>query len=160
MPIKDTLRDSADLVVKAVVVITALASLIFGVPAFIDSRIDQRISNPDYIRQVASHVRPSLVFDATGSILIDLGAVQYIDNITTADVHPIGSAPQFRFPSEIIVSPKQHLVHPPRISSFDAVQFEVVVERGHRFDWKYNLKWIGHSGQPPDPTRFQLDILR
>jgi hypothetical protein len=58
-------------------VIVFLFSAYYGLNSYIDSRIDSKIHNADFLKKLARSVRPSLVFDEKGSILADMGPCRW-----------------------------------------------------------------------------------
>jgi hypothetical protein len=72
-------------VLKRVYVIIGAVVFLFaayhGFNAYLDSRIESRITDPAFMRELARNVRPSVLFDERGSILADLGAMRFIDSI-------------------------------------------------------------------------------
>ena len=59
----------------------AAISFTFALIYFVNYMIDKKISNSEFINEVASRVRPALIFDANGSILADMGARKLINKI-------------------------------------------------------------------------------
>ena len=50
-------------------IIGTLIAIYFG----IDKMIEEKTSNPSFIRKIAKNVRPWFIFDSKGSVLIDMG---------------------------------------------------------------------------------------
>ncbi len=140
-------------ILKVIGTVIGSLVIIFGVYSYIDLRIDQKISNPAFIEKIASNVRPSVIFDSQESIEIDMGAMQFIENIK---VTPSGDS---RFPKEITISPKKYLAHAPFLSSLDEVVFQTKVARGKKYDWVYQLTVISYNDRVKK-SRFRLEILK
>jgi len=73
------------MIVKSILAIVASlvasASVIYGCILFIDSRIEHATNDEQFIRRVSSHVRPYVIFDVNSSILVDGGAMQYLETL-------------------------------------------------------------------------------
>jgi len=120
---------------------------------FIDWRIEKKTKSPEFIQEIASHVRPSVIFNSQESIEIDMGAMQFIEEIKVVP------SDDLRFPKEIIISPKKYLAHAPSLDSIDRVEFHMQVERGKKFDWVYHLTLSEHPDNI-EKSRFRLEILQ
>lgn len=140
-------------ILKTVGTYAGIAAMLYSAFVFIDWRIEKKIKSPEFIQKIASNVRPSVIFDSQQSIEIEMGAMQFIENITVIP------SDDLRFPKEIIISPKKYLAHAPFLSSLDRVEFHMQVERGKKYDWIYHLSLSEH---PSDikKTRFRLEILQ
>ena len=83
------------------------------VNSFVDSKIEKAVNSEAFVKKVQTGVRPFLIFDASGKVLIDLGALEHIDPpvvISTKD-NPI--------PEKVIVTPKEYMAHAPLITGID-----------------------------------------
>src|SRR2546426_2701501 len=120
-------------IIGTLLTLVAVVGGIMGFNAYLDRKIDARMSDSAFIRQVASQVRPALIFDSNGSILADLGAMQYFDEITVkfTDVE--------NKPGEIVLKPKMLLTYPPDISGMGGIQISPVAHRGPGFVWYYDV---------------------
>ncbi|MBN2103788.1 hypothetical protein JW835_07085 [bacterium] len=64
--------------------VLAVFAIIGGLIVFddyIDNQIDRKINNLEYIEKISLNIRPFLLFDHSGKIKYDHGAVQYIDSL-------------------------------------------------------------------------------
>src|SRR5207245_3499035 len=120
-------------IILAVFGVLGFALALREVDAYLDRKIDTRMSDPAFIRQVASQVRPALIFDSNGSILADLGAMQYFDEIT------VKFPDMDNKPGEIVLKPKILLTYPPDISGIGGIQISPVARRGPGFTWYYRV---------------------
>jgi len=140
-------------ILKAFVSIVGIFIALYGIYSYIDWRIDHKINNPEFIRKIALNVRPAVIFNSQESIEIDMGAMQFIENIK---VIPSNDP---RFPKEIIISPKEYLAHAPSLSTLDEVEFSIKVERGKKFDWLYHLHLEKYFSETK-MSRFRLELVR
>ncbi len=144
---------SAVEILKAVGVIVAIIASFYGVFRYIDWRIDQKINSSEFIRKIASNIHPSVIFDSRVSIEIDMGAMQFIENIK---VIPSNDP---RFPKKIVVSPKEYLAHAPLLTPLGGAEFNIEAERGTKFDWVYQLSISSYSDSIKK-SRFRLEVVR
>ena len=143
-------------VIYAVVgTIIFLVAAYHGLNSYIDSRIDSKIHNADFLKKLARSVRPSLVFDEKGSILADMGAVPFVTNIS------VSKGPKDSL--KITVSPVEYLGMEPVLEALDD-QYTIRAERGQKFDWVFHLAGIQtlvlQSSPKRDRSRFRLEIIR
>lgn len=140
-------------IIKAFIGLVITFVTLYGIYSYIDWRIEKKINNPEFIRKISSNVRPSVIFDSNESIEIDLGAMQFIENI---EVIP---SKDHRFPEKIVVSPKGYLAHAPYLTSLNETEFAIKVERGKKFDWIYHLGVSKHF-ENLEKSRFRLEIVQ
>ena len=133
--------------------------LIIAIVLGINELIDRRIENDQFIRKVAAHIRPYVIFDENGSILVDGGAMQDLEKIEVESEVKEGE----NYPNlKIIVTPKHHLVYPPIIESLLPIMFDITDERGEGNKFIYQLV-PGWNAIDPDKKvvlRFRLEILK
>jgi hypothetical protein len=126
-----------------------------GLNSYIDSRIDSKIHNADFLKKLSRSVRPSLVFDEKGSILADIGAVPFVSNIS------VSKGPKDSL--KITVSSVEYLGIEPVLEALDD-QYAIRAERGQKFDWVFHLTGIQmlvlQSSPKRDGGRFRLEIIR
>jgi hypothetical protein len=143
-------------VVYAVVgAIVFLFAAYHGLNSYLDSRIDSKINNADFLKKLARSGRPSLVFDEKGSIVADMGAVAFVNNIS------VTKGPKDSF--KIVVSPVEYLGVEPVLEAVDG-NYAIRAERGQKFDWVFHLSGIQtlvtESSPKRDRQRFRLEIIR
>ncbi|MBW8042278.1 MAG: hypothetical protein FVQ85_20080 [Planctomycetes bacterium] len=145
---------SVSTIMKTMVLIFAVLSGIYGSIRFIDSRIEKIVNDEQFIRKVASYVRPYITFDENESILIDGGAMQHLESI------PKVSKKDKNY--QIIITPKDYLAHAPLIETFGLSRYDILSKRGRGFQWIYDLHYLGRTvGVEEHPTIcFRLEILR
>lgn len=147
-------------VISAIVGIIALIFAVFiQLYSSIEKRIENKLNDPEFIRKVANIARlPFVIFDEDESIIIDTGAMNYIEKIEVKK----GQRQQV---SEIIVSPKKYMPVAPILKSIDIeIEFDEPT-RGQEFDLVYKTVEIDvafmktyASGKPPK-RRFRLEII-
>ncbi|WP_243373207.1 hypothetical protein [Geotalea sp. SG265] len=135
-------------------VISALIAALYGVNSYIDNRIKKKISDPEFIREVAAVLRPAIVFDNHERILADQGGLRFIQSIKVVRQ---GEA---AVPSEIIVTPKEFLAVPPLLESLDLDETDIEAERGQGLSWIFKLKVQKYVMGEVKIVRFRLEILK
>ncbi|MHB8770206.1 MAG: hypothetical protein ACYC7J_04340 [Syntrophales bacterium] len=146
---------------SAIIGILALMFAVFiQLNSSIDKKIEEKLKNPEFIQMIAREVRlPFVVFDENNSIIVDSGAMDYIEKIEIKkeDRQEV---------SEIIISPKKYLAVPPILENLDAYMAFEMPTRGNRFDLIYKkaeteeVKW--GDGRPIDKRpkkKFRLQII-
>jgi len=142
-------------VITSIITIGAVVVAIYGLAAWIDSRVETLISDDNFIQKLSLNLRPFVIFDSNNSIVYDQGAMNYIDHIqvdTTSDQN-LGLVVQ-----RIVISPNRFLATPPLLDCIDIAEHVYRPTRGKKFDWVYDLAYAGSSG--PSLIRFRLEILR
>jgi hypothetical protein len=126
-----------------------------GLTSYLDARIESRIEDADFLQKLARHVRPSLVFDDKGSIIADIGAAQYIEEM--------GVSKGPRNTLEIVVSPREFLGIEPVLEPLDD-RYAIRAERGTKYDWVFTLQGIdaivAEGSGKPTRQRFRLELIR
>ena len=135
--------------------LVALISALYGASSYIDSRIDSRVNNPDFLKRLARSVRPSLVFDEKGSIISDMGAVAFVSNIS------VTKEPKDTL--TIVVSPVEYFGVEPVLEALDD-RYAISAKRGQNYDWIFHLSGIQtfllESSAEVERHRFRLEIIR
>lgn len=137
-----------EIAAACITVITAL----YGVVFFVDKRIDSRLRDDAYLRKIASVLRPTVIFDHKGSILIDQGAMAFIQSI---EVEPSTHLP---YPKRIIVSPNKHLAQAPLLTLLDSDMANVEVSRGTKFDWFFTLDYF-MTNSAREILKYRIEIM-
>lgn len=141
-------------IVKAIFAILGMGAVLYAGVKFIDARVENKINNREYINKIASAVRPAIIFDSNGSIVNDLGGMEYIDRIEV--VPREGHSP---IPKRIVLIPKIYLATPPILTSIDSAQYLVNAKRGMNINWEYDFQIQG-SNTGTDYLRFRLEIIK
>lgn len=126
----------------------------FAVQSYLNTKVDERVNDPEFIRKVATQVRPSVIFNHNGSILADLGAMQFVDKIEVS-----GFPTDLLEKLNVIVYPKLHLPYPPLIESVDSSSWFISSKRGVGYQWSYELN-LSSSEQDPKEFILRMEIIR
>lgn len=147
---------SAITVVKSFFALLAIFGTLYGIDSYVGHKIDSRINDADFIARVASEVQPALIFDSQGSVLTDLGASEYIDNIVVTKKDSKESPAGFY---EIVVKPKHHLRNAPILSVLGGFTIGYDSRRGGMHNWIYDVELCYVVGKWED-IRFRLDVVK
>jgi len=150
-------------------VLTSL-SLIFGlgIAAYnlVDTRIEQAVNNEQFIRKVAANIRPYVIFDVNESILVDGGAMQYLEQIRVEITGETwkNAKPEKKdvYNLEIIVIPKSYLAHAPLIEPLSGLR-DIIIYDGERstgYQWTYEVLIRPPYGGDINTQKFRLEVLR
>lgn len=142
---------------KLVLTIIGGLSTAYALYAIVNKMIEKKISDESFLLKLASKIRPSIIFDFKGSVLIDQGGMAYIEAI---EVIPGKESPLF--PEKITIRPNRHLNHAPILTTLEADEFIPRIDRGSKFDWVYTLEYVamwGSAEEERETTRFRLEII-
>lgn len=130
------LFDSTKALHGGLVVLVFLAGFIWVVTGFIDSRVRAALEEPQTLERVARMARPEMFIDHKGTVLVDNGAMDYIDDlkVTASDTFPI-------LASKLIITPKKYMANPPLVTAIDSALLRTESERGNKLDWVINLDY-------------------
>jgi hypothetical protein len=152
-------------VVKISGTILGITGAMVGAIYTIDKRIkvvvDNIINNSEYLNKIAEKARrPIVIFNQNSSVLLDNGAMSFINKIEVITEIERGKDE----PKEIIISPNRHLNVAPILESLDA-NYVITEQRGKKFDWVYDLGEVTESEFAPTAKqrdkikRFRLEIV-
>jgi len=138
---------------SAITVLGVLASALYGITSFVDSRIERALADPRVLEAVASRVRPAVIFDSKNSILANQGGLQYINSIEV--VPGDGTVPR-----EIRIRPAAFLSVAPLLESLDEPGLNGTASRGEGTEWRPQITGGGYVESGAVNPRFRLEILR
>jgi len=125
----------------------------------VDWRIKTTVYNEEFVRKVASHVRPYMIIDPKGTVLVEGGAKQYLQRL------PLITNDGKKYPRYyIVLTPKNFLALPPLIEIMSPFGGGVKSERGSGLDWNYEV-YIGGSftdneNEIEPVLKFRIEIIR
>lgn len=128
-----------------------IAALIYGALTFIDSRISKAIEKPEFVNKLARAVRPYAIFDEKESIILDRGAMAFIENIEV-------QTDSENIPEKIIVKPKEYLEQAPILIPLDTDMSTIIESRGKKFDWIYSINYHGINYK--EQRKYSIEIIR
>ena len=130
--------------------------------AILEWRVDQKLKDPAFLKEVAHRVRPALVFNAEGTVIADSGALQFLEESPKVELAKPNEG--FRV-AEITLKPKT-AISEPILESLDISNVSVLAKRGTGLTWKISV--IARSdallaeGQPEitAPPRFRVELTQ
>ena len=141
-------------------IVVAIVAGVYGVVAFVDNRIERRLTESDTLSKIASLVRPSFVFDERGSILYDSGAMQSIEDLKLEGPATEEGRKESSLPERITLRPKRLLRDAPILSVLDSFVVKIDVERGSKYDWVYKIQYTAMPTGDFKKCRYRVDILQ
>lgn len=120
----------------------------------VEKIVQEKLKNPEVLRQIAYHLRPSLTFNQNGTILSDSGAQQFIKDIKVE----IGE----NDPTFITISPKRHLNSAPILECLN-YNFSYSTKQVGTSDWQYELSspdYLVAGGPTITEWIFRIEIIR
>ena len=135
-------------------VILGIVISIFTLEDRVDKIVENKLKDPEVLKQIAYLVRPSLTFNQEGTILTDSGAQDFIKDIKVI----MGE----NEPKSIIISPTNHLNIAPLIECLN-YNYNFSSKQVGKLDWQFDLSsptyLVTTSYQITDWT-FRLEIIR
>jgi len=142
------------LLVTVVVSIGTIVAAIYGIIQFIDWRIERKIHEEPFLRKISASLRPMVIFDENGSILLDQGAMEVLEKIEV--LRPAGDG---NVPTEILIHPKRHLANAPLLQTLENELIDIAVSRGKGYEWRYQLEYQMFDHVVTEKRRFRLEVL-
>lgn len=139
--------------------IVGLTSAYLWLDARITNTARQAVLSEDFLSKLAKETRPTCVFDSNGTILANLGASDYIQNIHVV-LQPAS------YGMDVFLDCKQHLAYAPLVTCLNSGVFAVDATRTPPNGWKYSLRPSATVGWIPVDKmetnfvwQFKLEIL-
>jgi hypothetical protein len=133
--------------------VVTIVAAIYGAIRFIDWRIDRKIHEEPFLRRISASLRPIVIFDENGSILLDQGGMDVLERIEVS--RPEGH----NVPEQIVIYPRRHLAHAPILQTLENELINVVASRGQGFQWRYQLEYQMYDHVFTGKRRFRLEVL-
>lgn len=133
----------------------------FAIVGIIDWRVKSVVESEEYIGRIARNVRPYVIFDEKGSILVEGGAMQYL---VAAERKPMEvkvleeRGGKFQ-KLQITVRPNEYLANPPLVQALSSHEGLMLPNRGQGYEWIYDFDVAGYIGGD-NQVRFRLEIMK
>jgi len=105
----------------------------FGIDQYLDSKIEDKITDDSYISELSKTLRPFLVFNNDGIVIYDHGALNYIDSI-------IVKHSEKRWADTIFVYSKTFLKEAPLMEYIGVYLYSYEAKRIANFCWAYDMR--------------------
>ena len=122
----------------------------------IDESVATKLTDERVLRQIAEHVKPSLIFDTNEAIVEDMGATAFIaDN--GKGIHL--SKEQDDWPRRIHIDFSRHFANPPILTSMHESTI-IIPSRGKGFSWDFDVSdVIQHTSGMSNLWTYRLEVV-
>lgn len=149
----DTVKNILKLTLAIIIAILTILGGLFVFDDFLNTRIDNRINDADYISRLSKSLRPYLIFNQNGSIVYDHGAEILLDSISV----DMKLSFDFDKPITITIHPKKFLKIKPLLECLTDISYQEKASRYGFKSWKYILTVNGYS--EIQDNLFKIEIL-
>jgi hypothetical protein len=119
--------------IKFLTVLGTIVIVYFGVDQYLDSKIENKITDDSYIAQLSKTLRPFLVFNNDGVVIYDHGGLNFIDSIKI-------NHSDNRWADTIFIFSKSYLQEAPLIQFIGAYLYSYEAKRISNFCWAYDMR--------------------
>lgn len=145
MELKSALEIAAALV--------AVVGALYGALVFVDKRIAAKIRDDSFVRELAGALRPAVIFDNAGSVLVDQGGMRYIEDIEVS-----ADEAQPPYPGKITLRLRRHLAYAPLLVPLEGDVVSITSARGKKHDWVYTLDYLMTDDERKSLT-YRVEII-
>ena len=105
------------------------------------------------LHQIAMQLRPSLIFDARGTYISDMGVTQFIRSVQVTERN------KYHQPKHLHIEFTHFLANAPVLTArHDATA--IFSERGKEFSWEFEITWIVDETYVDDSLRvYRLELM-
>jgi hypothetical protein len=130
--------------VEVALVLAGIAGAVLAVKTWqesaIDKAVEKKLSEPIILRKIAAESRPTVIINGKGSILHDMGAVQYLkpDDIRISEY---GNDQGIIFPAKLHVGFVRPVSFAPLVTSLFSTA-NITANHGKGLDWEFTINWM------------------
>jgi hypothetical protein len=146
--------------------VAVIFAAVVGFNAYVDSRINQKLSDEAFLRKIGMSARPFCIFDNKGSIHFDSGAMQFVGYQNGKSAFDFSALTKEGFPQCINVHFNRLFAYPPTLTVIGAGLTTTAAKRGPGYDWIYTIysadALVAESSTispPSDEQDYKLEIL-
>jgi hypothetical protein len=152
---------SAWAVITGTSAIMAIGVAFLRARKFVEERVQEALSRDDVLQKLSLLVKPDMVFNALGSVVVDRGAGPFV---TDRGIHIKCGTPETGLsdgiPSEIRIAFTKHLKTAPLLTPLNPDAVFIRARRGESHDWIYVLNYTMVCDDDPEYIRqYRLEIL-
>jgi hypothetical protein len=136
-------------VMEFLLAIFSIIIILYGIVKFIDSRISKKLVDAEFVKSIAHLLRPFAIFNEKGTVIVDRGAMSFIDDIEITI--------EKKLPQQIKLKLKKYMATAPILLSLDTDMLTIKEMRGNKFDWIYTVKYHGYNDR--EERRFHVEIV-
>ena len=128
---------------------------------FVEERVQEALARDDVVQKLSLLVKPDLVFNALGSVVVDRGAGAFVaDRGIHIEFGVPGTGLSEGVPSEIRIAFSKHLKTAPLLTPLNPDAVFIRAKRGESHDWIYGLIYTMVCDDDPEYIRqYRLEIL-
>jgi hypothetical protein len=157
MKFSGALKENLGVVGTFILSLGGLFGMVLGFNSYLDNRIESRLTDPVFVKQLNSKLRPTVIFDEHGTILSDSGGMEHIREIRVV------RSDKDKNDWIVTIRSIRHLAVEPVIEPLDD-RYVVNAHRGQGFDWIFTLDakvfMVAQSSATIDhPERFRLELV-
>lgn len=130
----------------------SVVAIVYSIQTYVDWRIETQLSDPATLRRIAAAAKPEIILDGKGSIIADMGGMDYL-----ADIKTVPWQQHANMIKTIILTPKKYMAIPPLVSSIDATALRTTSTRGVKLDWRIEIEY--DSFEPEGLNRIRVEML-
>lgn len=131
---------------KILLTFIALIGFYIAFNNYINSQIENKITDTKYIQNLSSTLRPFIIFNEDGIITYNHGGEKYIDSIKIEYSKNLGKA----WPNSIKVYSNQFLSNSPLLDYIGVYNFTYDVERTKNNTWTFKVKPVVVNWTPTE----------
>lgn len=144
---------------SVIIVVAGCVGVIWGACKFIDYRVESIVSTDEFKNEVAQRVRPYMVLGPQGEVLLDRGAMTFLQGPPEVKSIDEGKDTVLGLGNLMVtVKPKEYLAIAPLLEFVSSHNGTAQAERGKGLEWVIRID-IG-SCATGDPLRMRLEMLR
>jgi len=146
--------------IKFLTVLGTIVIIYFGVDQYLDSKIENKITDDSYISQLSKTLRPFLVFNNDGVVIYDHGGLNFIDRIKIKHTDN-------RWADTIFIYSKTFLQEAPLMEFIGSYLYSYEAKRISNLCWAYDMRptvYLSLEGSDNDKRTleniFTLEVLK
>lgn len=149
------------MLIANITAITAIVMVAFKIRKYIEDRVEEALSKDEVIQKISLLVKPDMIFNEHGAIVVDRGASAFIQDKGIRFVYDNSSSFDKEAPSEIHISFIKHLKTPPLLTTLNPDIAFIKTKRGEAHSWIYmlNFSMVSTDDDPAFSRQYRLEIF-
>ena len=125
---------------------------------YIEDRVQEALSKDEVIQKISLLVKPDMLFDESGAIIVDRGASAFVQD---KGIKFIYQKTKNDGPTEIHISFAKHLKTPPLLTLLNNDIAFIKAKRGESHCWIFELQFtiVSTEGDPNFNRQYRLEIF-
>jgi hypothetical protein len=145
----------------AIVLVCAIGALFLKSRKFIVDAVSEQLKDPSVVKSLALLVKPDLVFDEKGAVLVDRGAWAAIKENGIIITKDTSDSITNGLPITIRIAFNKNLPTAPLLTPIGPDVIFVTSTRGNEFEWVYTLHYSLRSDPDDIPCvrKYRLELI-